>query len=319
MDTDIRDEIEHSFGDGPPLPLDDDLLRRAHGALRRRRLAESVAVMAVALVAVTGAGLLAGGDGPNAEPMPAGPPTSTTDSKDPAPTFPPAPTSDGDGRAPGAPVVRDPHLPADTPVDAQVDGLHVAPGVGIEELRDDPWNVRDDGDWSVAVAYTAPGVPLTWWVGYVGADGSASSASIAAEYSRGLDFDTWVAAQGEGVGGSDSSGKGTPPEGGWPGLTDVELVRFVEGTEQLEPVPGATLLRQREHPDLPRSWAGAGDRSAVAEVELEGTRYYVLARSTAGDRTPQYIAVKASRGGTTLDDFLELARERYAEGGGGLL
>jgi hypothetical protein len=320
MDTDIRDEIESSFGDGPPLTGDDGLLSRAHGALLRRRLAESVAVVAVALVAVTGAGLLAGGDGPSVEPMPAGPPTGATESKEPAATFPPAPTSDGDGRAPGAPVVRDPQLPADTPVDAQVDGLHVAPGVGIEELRDDPWQVRDDGDWSVAVAYTAPGGPLTWWVGYVGADGGGSSASIAAEYARGLGFDAWVAAQGEGVRpGDDSSGEGTDPPGGWPGMTDVELVRFVEGTERLEPVTGVTLVHQREHPDLPRSWADPGDRSAVAEVERAGTRYYVLARSTRGDAPPQYIAVRASEGGATLDDFLEFARERYGEGGGGLL
>jgi hypothetical protein len=44
----------------------------------------------------------------------------------------------------------------------------------------------------------------------------------------------------------------------------------------------------------------------------------VLARSL-GSGAAQYIAVSAADGGATLDDFLDLARSRYAEGGGGLL
>lgn len=313
MDTDIRDEIERSFGEGPPLAAGDELLDRARGALRRRRIAESAAAAAVAVVALSGAALLSGGEDA-VEPSPAGPPATHGSA--------PAQPSTGPSVAAGAaekPVIEDARLPDDMPVDARLDGLHVAPGVEIRRLVDDPWKVRADGDWSVGVAYTAPGVPLTWWAGYVGADGGASSASIAAEYARGLGFLGWVAAQGEGVGGVGSTDPGTPPDGGWPGMTDAELVRFVEGTERLEPVQGVTLLRQRTHPDLPRSWADPGDRSAVAEVELAGTRYYVLARSTLGDAPPQYIAVKAAEGGATLDDFLDFARERYAEGGGGLL
>jgi hypothetical protein len=43
----------------------------------------------------------------------------------------------------------------------------------------------------------------------------------------------------------------------------------------------------------------------------------VLARQIEGDPQPQLISVEASLGGETLDDFLELARDRYAEGGGG--
>jgi hypothetical protein len=56
----------------------------------------------------------------------------------------------------------------------------------------------------------------------------------------------------------------------------------------------------------------------VAEVRFEGVRYYVLAR-TMGEGAPQYVAVKAADGGAALDDFLDLARHRYASGGGGLL
>ncbi|HYF71577.1 MAG TPA: hypothetical protein VD864_02085, partial [Nocardioides sp.] len=282
MDTHIRDEIERSFGDGPPLPTHDDLMRRARGSLRRRRLAEAGSTLAVALVAVTGVTLLGSGDGGDASQLPASrapaaPRTSAAATQQ--PVFPPERPGDGTG----VPVIRDPRLPADTPVDVQADGLHVSPDVEVERLLDDPWGVRSDGDWSVAVAYTAPGAPLTWWVGYLGADGSASAASIAAAYSRGLGFSAWAVAQGVGVRAGDPGGEGSRPPGGWPGITDLELVRFVEGTERLEPVDGVSLLRQRAHPDLPRSWAGPRDRSAVAEVELDGERYYVLARSAPGD------------------------------------
>ena len=49
-----------------------------------------------------------------------------------------------------------------------------------------------------------------------------------------------------------------------------------------------------------------------------GTRSYVLARRR-GSGAAQYIAGATGDGGSTLDDFLTLARVRYAEGGGGLL
>ena len=45
----------------------------------------------------------------------------------------------------------------------------------------------------------------------------------------------------------------------------------------------------------------------------------MLARRPSDGSPPQYIAVTATDGGATLDDFLDYARERYAEGGGGLL
>ena len=87
-------------------------------------------------------------------------------------------------------------------------------------------------------------------------------------------------------------------------------MRFHGDTEQLTPLDGVTLVQQRAHPDLPQAWATRADRSAAAEVRFAGDLYYALARTTPGDVAPQYVAVPATRGGPTLDDFLELVRER---------
>lgn len=103
----------------------------------------------------------------------------------------------------------------------------------------------------------------------------------------------------------------------WPGIPDLDLVRLAEGS-LLEPVEGVDLIRQVANPELGASWAAPSDPSAAAEVRVDGARYYVLARSSDGG-SPEYIAVRAADGGPTLKAFLELARERYAEGGGGLL
>ena len=106
----------------------------------------------------------------------------------------------------------------------------------------------------------------------------------------------------------------------WPGIPDLDLVRFVGAGEVLEPVDGVTIFQQRPSPQVGDAFATAGDRSAVARVRAaDGAIYYVLARETDGSE-PQYIAVKAADGGPTLDAFLDLApRERYAKDGGGLL
>ncbi|MGI8522349.1 MAG: hypothetical protein ACR2K3_03425, partial [Nocardioides sp.] len=96
-------------------------------------------------------------------------------------------------------------------------------------------------------------------------------------------------------------------------------VRFVGDTEQLEPVRGTTILEQRAHVQVGTSFARPTDQTAAAEVRTsDGTLYYVLARRFDG-KTPQYIAVPQGFGGATLDDFLTVARQRYADGGGGLL
>jgi len=129
-------------------------------------------------------------------------------------------------------------------------------------------------------------------------------------------FDSWVAEQSTMVEGDPSSGG---DQGDWPGIPDLDLVRFVGSTERLEPVAGVTILRQDAHVSVGDSFAGPNDQTAAAKVEAaDGERYYVLARRITGG-APQYIAVTEADGGPTLGSFLDLARTRYADNGGGLL
>jgi hypothetical protein len=108
-------------------------------------------------------------------------------------------------------------------------------------------------------------------------------------------------------------------QGDWPGIPDLDLVTFVGSTERLDPVAGVTILRQQAHVSVGDSFAGPNDQTAAAKVEAaDGERYYVLARRVTGG-APQYIAVTEADGGPTLGSFLELARTRYDDNGGGLL
>ncbi|MFC7493120.1 MULTISPECIES: hypothetical protein [unclassified Nocardioides] len=313
MDTDIRDEIDRSFGDGPPVTGPELLVTRGRAALRRRRLVEAGSMLAVAVIAVGATAIVtSGGGGDRATPQPAAPSPSATSSDAVDATPPPT--------RPEVPVIVDRGLPLDWPLAAQPDGLHVSPRVKLLKVVDDPLHVRPDGGWSVAVSYRGARGEITWWVGYVDDEGSGSSSSMPARFIH-TDFDSWVAREKTTfLLDGDAPTAPTTPDGGWPGRTDVPLVRFAGDTEGLEPLDGVTVLRQRPHPDLPASWATARDRSAVAEVRLDGSRYYVLARSTADAAKPEFIAVEARpEVGATLDAFLDFARGRYAEGGGGLL
>jgi hypothetical protein len=154
-----------------------------------------------------------------------------------------------------------------------------------------------------------------WFAGYV--DKAKGGGSANQEAMTELSFRDWIDEQAP-IQGRDQAPPPGSDVGDWPGLVNMQLVRFDGDTERLQPLDAVTMVQQRPHPEVGDSFAGPGDRSAVAEVTFEGTRYYVLARRAPG--TPaQYIAVTAADGGPTLDAFLDLARQRYAEGGGGLL
>lgn len=99
------------------------------------------------------------------------------------------------------------------------------------------------------------------------------------------------------------------------GQETLALVRFGEG-ETLLPRDGVEILRQTgDLSMMPASFAGPGDRTAVAEVRYDGERWYVLARQLP-DSDPEYFASAASVTAPTLDQFLTYAADSYASGTG---
>ncbi len=100
------------------------------------------------------------------------------------------------------------------------------------------------------------------------------------------------------------------------GEPTLALVSFGDG-KTLVPEDGVELLDQRPSPQMPENFAPPGDRMAVAMVRWQGERWFVLARQLPGS-PPQYLPTAASVVGdaTTIDGFLEVARERYTQGEG---
>jgi hypothetical protein len=153
-----------------------------------------------------------------------------------------------------------------------------------------------------------------WYAVYNAPDGGGRDASIYAPDAK-RPFEGWL----QRMSGIADGGRSVVGPDVWPGVADLDLVAFVGDTEELAASDGVTILEQRAHVRVGDSFAGPGDQTAAAEVRAaDGTGYYVLARRFDG-KPGQYIAVPVEQGGRDLDAFLELARTRYAEGGGGLL
>src|SRR4051794_12545000 len=120
MDTNFRDEIDRCFGAGPAHIDDGSLLTAGKRALRRRRLANGGAAVAVAAIAASLAVTL--GSGPGGSTVgPAGPPSASA-----------APSETQDTNVDGVVLVPDPSLPHRSPVDLAQDGsVHFRPDVQV--------------------------------------------------------------------------------------------------------------------------------------------------------------------------------------------
>jgi len=293
----LSEELERSIGEGPALPPPQDLLLPGRRALARRRFTIGAAAVAVAVVVV---GLTAVGNG-----------LLRDDSSAPAPSGTPSDRVSDPGNPPSEPPSRAQTRQVLNSDLVKYDGegrLVISPRAHVQQRLDNPYDVAAPRK-SVAIAAEIDGA--TYWFAHVYKSDGTSDAAMTYSGSQEQDFETWTAEQATLA--EDQSGDG----GEWPGIPDLELVRFTEG-DLLEAVAGVTLVRQVAQPDLGPAWAGPGDRSAAAEVVQDGERYYVLARAS-GNEPAQYIAVPEADGGPTLEQFLDLAQDRYAEGGGGLL
>jgi hypothetical protein len=187
-------------------------------------------------------------------------------------------------------------------------------GGTVLQRIDNPSHLAPPAD-SAGVELLVDGVRY-WYVLHVAPDGSGGGVTALAIDEK-LPFAAWVASQSGDVG--PNSGNAVVGPDVWPGVVDLDLVAFTGDTEELAPSAGVTILEQRAHVSVGDSFAGPADQTAAAEVrDADGKAYYVLARRFDGKQA-QYIAVAQADGGADLDAFLDLARTRYAEGGGGLL
>ncbi len=320
---DIKDEIDRSFGSGPADGAGDagdgdagveQLLAAGRRALRRRRLA--VAGAALATVAVVGgtawAATGAGSDRADGVPVATRPGATQDASRAADPSTGPTPSEQP----------RAERTPSNAEIDHALGDLNLVSyddsGAVVIDHRatlvariDNPFHL-DPPQKSVGVAVRFRGVTYWYALSYAG-DGSSGGA-LAWAGGQKESFRTWVRGESGTASGPESVGRPVLP-----GIAHLDLVEFVGDTEQLRPVKGATILEQRAHVSVGDSFAGPDDHTAVAEVEAaDGQRYYVIARSFDG-KPGQYIAVPKAKGGATIDDFLQMARKRYAEGGGGLL
>ena len=303
MDTELADHLDRSIG---PAPDDDprlaDLLDQGRRAVRRRRVLTGAA-SAAAVVVVVGGLALATGDGPER--------TAPPVADDPTPT---AQTS------PSASPSRAAESPAAAPEWEGGDDLAIY-DVGTGELLINPAATvvqRVDNPFDVTAPATSVGLVLTrgektFWYALYWDVGGGSGAASPAEHGRA--FRAWL----DDMHGIVASDDVTIPDGGdFPGEPADDLVSLADGTEQLVPAEGVTILEQRPGVDVGRSFAAPGDRTAAARVRTAtGQVVYVLARFTGG--ASQAISVPEATGGPDLEAFLAFARERYAAGGGGLL
>lgn len=180
MDTDLRNQIEASFGDGPLQEHPSLLVERGRRALRFRRVAAGAAGAGVAAIAVGSALLLSGGPAETGSVPPASRPTAS-DNAHPSDTTWPAQVSDR-GSDPG------------DPVELGRDGrLHVSKDVTVIQLRRHPWPVPE-GTHAVALSYRRDGDGTTYWYAEsrTGPDGTAAGTARL----KGQTFDEWVAEQG---------------------------------------------------------------------------------------------------------------------------
>lgn len=280
MDTDIRDEIDRSFGDGPPSGYD-DLLARGRTALRRRRLAEAGGMLAVAVIVVGGAAVALGGGEPDAAVPPATSPSATPSATSPSSTPPDVATWQGDD-----------------PVRYYKGFLELRPEVVVHQHIENPYDFRPPR-MSDALDLTYQGERL--WVLAEYRDGG-SGYSAQAPSNGWASFEDWVASQ---------VGEAGPGEDGWP-----ETVRL-DAQGDVVAAAGAEIVQRTDDPQLGETFAPAGATVGAALVTPAGEQasYFVVWRVIDGEldgiTTPPRDIV-----GATFEELLTYARAQYDSGEG---
>jgi hypothetical protein len=168
--------------------------------------------------------------------------------------------------------------------------LDPAPGVTVVRQVDDPV----PGDESLGLVLQSEG-RTTWMLLTQG--GSAASWSLDTD-SGWLTFDQWLADQ-------------VAVQTGSPG---VRLVRLAADGIVRATSPAVEVLDQRADPDLAGYGTGHGP-SAVALLEWQGERWFVLVLGFDGQDSVTTVAASKTEGASTLDEFVTFMADKADEGG----
>ena len=171
MDTELREHLEHSFGDGPPL-APADLVARGHRALLRRRLARGASGLVVVGVVVAAVAVTT--QQTPAEQTPVAPATSTATPTPPDGVFSFVPVTDGS-------------LPESKPVDLRLPN-QVLQRPGVHPLSVS-MNPSTDHAFEIAMEYRYDG-RVWWYHGYLDTDGTGEGEVLRPE--PGIDFHEWA-------------------------------------------------------------------------------------------------------------------------------
>jgi hypothetical protein len=280
VDT-LQEQLDRSFGDGPPLPPVDSRVAAGRRALRRRRTVSSVTGIAAAAVLLAGGYAMSSGSQPVR-----GEATDSATASNPAPTKEPS-AEPTDVRWSRGELIR------------YVDGqLVVRPGVVVHE------HIRNPYGWEPPKLSDA--LDVTWrgqrqWLMIEKRPLPQGMTSSSSTPSNGwASFADYVADQVGLNGGS-----------GWPDTFELDP----QG--QVVPTAGTRVFNRTDDPQLGPDFAppGATTGAAVVSVPGEEGSYFVVWRVIDGKldviTTPPDDVV-----GATFEELLSGARAQYASGEG---
>lgn len=97
-----------------------------------------------------------------------------------------------------------------------------------------------------------------------------------------------------------------------PEIADDAWVRFDSGSHLVEVLESLTIVRQQPDPGLGDSFAGPGEPTALAEVELDGTTFFLAVRPGVGT-SAEAISYRRDEQITTLQQFRTHTRQVYGD------
>lgn len=169
--------------------------------------------------------------------------------------------------------------------------LEAAPGVSVVRQVEDPV----PGDDSLGAVLRSEG-RTTWTLFTQG--GNASSWELEAD-SGWLTFDQWLADQ-------------VAMQTGSPG---VRLVRLAADGTVTPTAPSVEVLAQQADPDLPAYGTDEAGASAVALLEWQGGRWFVLVVRFPREVAVTTVAASKAGGAETLEQFVAFVADQADEGG----